>query len=234
MNLRKLIKIVCVGIVTLAFITTPLHAKPKEEKANNGKPKQEKTNNGKPKVKAPRPEKKNRSLNASRKNSNPTDVNVKNTTRDHTIHREKDAAQSKALRPFVERRLNRRMEHGSRKGEQKLIRNLNRSLLRLSRSNWSYHPHDNRGQGNSGKVDMLDPFGHDKDSDRKELYGNRGRVIRDPVPEPEPIIPEPEPVIPEPEPEPILPEPEPEPEPTIPEPEPDPGIDPDPIPEFPF
>ena len=49
-----------------------------------------------------------------------------------------------------------------------------------------------------GKVDMLDPFGHDKDSDRKELYGNNGRVIRvvepppDPDPEPEPE-PEPEP-----------------------------------------
>ena len=28
-----------------------------------------------------------------------------------------------------------------------------------------------------GKVDMLDPFGHDKDSDRKELYGNNGRPI---------------------------------------------------------
>ena len=36
------------------------------------------------------------------------------------------------------------------------------------------------------RPDMLSPFGHDKDSDRKELYGNRGRVIRESQPEPEP------------------------------------------------
>ena len=86
-------------------------------------------------------------------------------------------------------------------------------------SGWAKHPRDIRGQGNMGKVDMLDPYGHDKDSDRKELYGNRGRVIRDPLPDVEPV--------PEPDPDPI-PEPEPEPE-----PEPSPDPDPSPIP-FPF
>jgi len=37
-----------------------------------------------------------------------------------------------------------------------------------------------------GRVDMQDPFGHDKDSDRKELYGNNGRPIR--ISEVDPII----------------------------------------------
>jgi len=68
---------------------------------------------------------------------------------------------------------------------------------------WSFNPHDTRGQGNMGKPDMLDPYGRDKDSDRKELYGNRGRVIKTDIPEPEPPVPEP----PAPEPEPPAPEP---------------------------
>lgn len=42
---------------------------------------------------------------------------------------------------------------------------------------WNFNPKDDRGQGNNSKHDMLDPYGHSKD-DRMELYGNRGRVIR--------------------------------------------------------
>ncbi len=210
MNFRKLVTITCIGVITLAFAATPLHAKPKEEKGNNGKPK----------VKVPKPEKGNQSLKISKKNSTPANIKVKNVSRDHTIHKEKDASQSKALRPIVQDRLDRRAEHSLRKSEQMLIRDLNRSLLRLNQSNWSYHPRDDRGQGNMGKVDMLDPFGHDKDSDRKELYGTRGRVIKEIIPEPEPEPP-------------IEPEPEPPPEPDPP-PEPEPPPEPDPIPEFPF
>lgn len=75
----------------------------------------------------------------------------------------------------------------------------------LERARWFHNPNDERGQGNMGKVDMIAPYGHDKDSDRKELYGNRGRVVREPEPEPEPD-PEPEP---EPEPWPPIPPPSP-------------------------
>ena len=102
------------------------------------------------------------------------------------------------------------------------------SLSKLENSKWFYNPKDERGQGNMGKPDMLDPYGHDKDSDRMELYGNRGRVIKPepppepPPPEPPPPEPEPEPPPPEPEPEPPPPEPEPEPPPPEPEPEPPP------------
>ncbi len=123
------------------------------------------------------------------------------------IYREKTASQNRALRPLAQKQSDRRMERAIRKNEKVMIRGLGASLRKLDKARWSYHPRDDRGQGNMGKVDMLDPFGHNKDSDRKELYGNRGRVIReiiepDPPPEPEPDpIPEPEPE-PDPEPEP--------------------------------
>jgi hypothetical protein len=98
-------------------------------------------------------------------------------------------------------------------GDEAILNNLEEALKKLEHAKWAYHPNDQRGQGNMGSVVMLAPFGHDKDSDRMELYGNRGRVIR--IEEPEPT--------PEPVPDP-LPEPEPEPEPTPePEPEPDPA-----------
>ena len=51
-------------------------------------------------------------------------------------------------------------------------------LNALEHARWSNNPHDDRGQGNMGKPTMQDPFGFDKDSDRKELYGNNGRPIR--------------------------------------------------------
>lgn len=89
-----------------------------------------------------------------------------------------------------------------------ILIDLREALFELENARWSYNPHDERGQGNMGEVDMLAPYGHDKDSDRMELYGNRGRVIRAVEPEPEPT--------PEPDPQPT-PEPEPEPEP-VPEP----------------
>jgi len=60
------------------------------------------------------------------------------------------------------------------------------SKIKEEASKWSYNPNDDRGQGNTGKPEMIAPFGHDKDSDRKEVYGNRGRIIKQEEPEPEP------------------------------------------------
>jgi hypothetical protein len=110
-----------------------------------------------------------------------------------------------------------------------LKQEVHRNLLRQERAReeharWWYNPNDDRGQGNMGRVMMLCPYGHDRD-DRKELYGNRGRVIK-PQPTPEPPAPEPEPTpdpTPEPTPEPPAPEPEPTPDPT---PEPPPNYPP--------
>lgn len=122
--------------------------------------------------------------------------------------------------------------------EQLLNRKLEQSLNRLENDHFANHPLDTRGQGNMGKPDMLDPYGFNKDN-RLELYGNRGRVIKEePVPEPDPLpdpdpVPEPEPIpdpVPDPEP---TPDPVPDPEPT-PEPTPDPIPEPDPVPEVPF
>ncbi len=113
----------------------------------------------------------------------------------------------------------------SRKNKN-ILNNLDKALNKLNKARCNYNPNDIRGQGNMGRVNMLDPYGHDKDSDRMELYGNRGRVLKESIPKPEPVpepIPEP---VPEPEP---IPEPVPEPEP-IPEPVPEP----DPLPEPPL
>ena len=121
-----------------------------------------------------------------------------------------------------------REENRDRIKEHKAYKNLNKS----EHSRWDYNPRDDRRQGNRSIHDMLDPYGHDKDSDRKALYGNNGRIIREPLPDPEPDpLPDPDPEpdpVPEPEP---TPDPVPEPEPT---PTPEPEPDPDPIPEMPF
>ncbi len=84
-------------------------------------------------------------------------------------------------------------------GKNRVLFNLNKALKKLRHARWFYNPNDARGQGNMGKPDMLDPYGHDKDSDRKELYGSNGRVVKLLEPEPEP---EPDPD-PDPDPEPI-------------------------------
>ncbi len=135
---------------------------------------------------------------------------------------------SKAKKPVLSRR------HLERKRNRELVGELGLAMNRLENSRWYHNPNDDRGQGNMGKVDMLDPYGHDKDSDRMELYGNRGRLIRllDPVAEPEPPPESPSAPEPLPEPEPV-PEPEPEPEP-VPIPAPEPPLAPEPPPEPPF
>lgn len=76
-----------------------------------------------------------------------------------------------------------------------LISNFEMAIGKLrtsDRSGWDRHPMDTRGQGNMGKVDMMDPYGFSKDN-RMELYGNRGRVIREPVLPPPPPAEEPPP-----------------------------------------
>ena len=102
----------------------------------------------------------------------------------------------------------------AREQNEQILKKLQESLAKLERSRWAYNPNDTRGQGNMGRPAMISPYGQDKDSDRLALYGNRGRVIKEPEPTP---TPPPEPV---PEPTPI-PEPTPDPTPTPP-PEPDP------------
>lgn len=120
-------------------------------------------------------------------------------------------------------------KHAVQSEMQLTLTNLQEVLNKVQNSKWWYNAHPESESGNMGKPEMLDPYGHDKDSDRMELYGNRGRVIKTPVVEPAPE-PEQEPPVIEPEPEPIpeppVIEPEPEPEPPLPEPEPEPELPP--------
>ena len=131
-------------------------------------------------------------------------------------------------------------DENQRGQKQEVQRNLLRQeRARQEHSRWWYNPNDDRGQGNMGQVTMLSPYGHDKDSNRMELYGNRGRVIKaEPAPEPPSPVPNPEPTpIPEPTPTPTpepTPTPAPAPEPTpTPAPAPEPAPTPEPPPNYP-
>lgn len=86
-------------------------------------------------------------------------------------------------------RHDRSIEANSRANEGK--EKIDRMAKAFENAKWWYNPKDTRGQGNMGKPTMLAPFGFDKDSDRKELYGNNGRPIKgfvDPGPVPDPDI----------------------------------------------
>jgi hypothetical protein len=217
--------------------SAPLYAAPKEEKSNKSKV-EENSTNGNASDQARDSEKKMSLGQGPEKRlehaNNPRGHNMKNLRNEHTIQRKESFSQERALRPVIQESTASPIERQIQKNDRILIRDLQKSLDKLNQSRWAYHPRDERGQGNMGRVDMLDPYGHDKTSDRKELYGNRGRVIREIIP-PEPV-PEPEPVpVPEPQPEPQPePTPEPAPDPTpVPQPEPTPPPV-DPIPDFPF
>jgi hypothetical protein len=118
----------------------------------------------------------------------------------------------------------------NRQNENRLaLADLKKALQQLEHSRWAYNPNDTRGQGNMGRPNMLDPYGQNKDN-RMELYGNRGRVIKEVAPEPPAPPPDPVPVpVPVPEP---TPEPDPTPTPT-PTPDPIPTPPPEPAPYFP-
>jgi membrane protein involved in colicin uptake len=86
--------------------------------------------------------------------------------------------EAESQRGGSERSLERRHEPGERKEHAKVqVASLVDSLNKLEHARWSYNPHDTRGQGNMGKVDMRDPFGFDKDSGREGA--ERGRPIRE-------------------------------------------------------
>lgn len=68
----------------------------------------------------------------------------------------------------------RRDEHSNRKEDKAHGRDFAKSF---EKARWSHNPHDDRGQGNMGKPNMRDPYGHDKDSGREG--SERGRPIRE-------------------------------------------------------
>jgi len=64
-----------------------------------------------------------------------------------------------------------------REAAQAHVESLLKSLNKFEKARWDYNPHDTRGQGNMGKVNMRDPYGFDKDSGREK--SERGRPIRE-------------------------------------------------------
>lgn len=207
MKLFKVTSKIFVVIMICSLFTATVYAAKKQDRTKLSKPKNESkknnsnANNGKQKT-LPSIEKKQ--------------VKQKNIIKKDINH---------DMRMLYKQSIQKQKKHSQNANSQKnktILNSLTKALSKLHTARYNYNPNDTQEQGNMGKVNMLDPYGHDKDSDRMELYGNRGRAIKEPVIEPEP---EPQP---EPEPEP-QPEPEPEPQP---EPEPEPLPEPPPEPPF--
>lgn len=70
-------------------------------------------------------------------------------------------------------------DHGvrGREAAKAHVDELLKSLNKMEKARWDYNPHDTRGQGNMGKVDMRSPYGFDKNSGREG--SERGRPIRE-------------------------------------------------------
>lgn len=174
MKHRNTFKVILGVVVVMALALNPLYAAPKEGKVNKGKAK-------------------GHAISRGRHNTH-NDSIQRNHALKAIFRQDRRKVCPPALLPQTVH---------TRKNKQ-LLEDLESALNKFEHSKWFYNPHDDRGQGNMGKVDMLDPYGHDKDSDRLALYGNRGRVIRivEPLPEPEPPPSQDPPPEPESEPEP--------------------------------
>ena len=178
----RVVKIIVIGMMVSAFLVGQAYSAPKENKGKKGQ-NVEKTNN-------------NSQVDKGKSNSG--QVKGKSALNKQRGRRANEAKRQREARD-AERNLNNdnnglalRADKSQGKKEKNLPRALG-LIDSLSRARWSHNPHDTRGQGNMGKPDMLDPFGHDKDSNRKELYGNNGRPIR--VDEEPPTEPPPEPIL---------------------------------------
>jgi len=180
----RVIKILFIGMIVSVFLVGQAYSAPK---GNNGKAQNEKVNKGK---------------SQAAKANNGNNKAVSQTRGQAAVHKQQARRSSEAKQKREAR--NKSEKHNSflNNGKSDLASNNHSTkanngrrnsgnvknekekrtidlLGALDRARWSYNSHDDRGQGNMGKVDMLDPFGHDKDSDRKELYGNNGRPIRE-------------------------------------------------------
>jgi len=190
----RVVKIMLIGIIVSVFLVGQAYSAPKGNngKANNGNANNGNANNGNTN---------NGNSQAAKVNKGNNKVAAQNKGQ-AAVHKQQARRSSEANRKREER--NRSSDHKSSlsKGNSDLAFNNRDSRGNSGRRNgengkneqskkavdllnafdharWSYNPHDTRGQGNMGKVDMQDPFGFDRDSDRKELYGNNGRPIRE-------------------------------------------------------
>jgi hypothetical protein len=196
-GMKKLLNALIMGMVIVIFAAGQAYSAPKGNngknngKANNGNANNGKANNGNANNGNAQAAKANKGNNKAvaqkrgqaavhkqqaRRNN---EANQKREARNRAEDRNPSLNKGNDDLAFNNRsnRANNERRDGAEMKKEKADRALD-LIGSLNRARWSHNPHDTRGQGNMGKVDMLDPFGHDKDSDRKELYGNNGRPIR--------------------------------------------------------
>jgi len=174
----RMIKVILIGIIVSVFLVGQAYSAPKGNngKGNNGNANNGKANKGNNKAAAQNKGQAAVHKQQARRNS---EANRRREERNRFAHDKPSQGNDNDL-AFNKR--NNRANNERRNGEEMKKEKADRALDlvgALNRARWDHNPHDDRGQGNMGKVDMLDPFGHDKDSDRKELYGNNGRPIQD-------------------------------------------------------
>ena len=188
----KILKTLFMAMVCITLVAAPAYAspgkgkgewKPKQTPGNNG-------NNGKGNSgKSNAGNKGGKSVTHS--NNGQSNKSVSNPApaksaqqRKNSIDRARGQADVRANRPdkgkgsrkSAERIRGKSDDH--RKAKVDKVKNL---FAALGKARWSHNPHDDRGQGNMGNVDMRDPYGHDKDSGREK--SERGRPIREEEPE---------------------------------------------------
>lgn len=168
-------------VIASMFVAAQAYSAPKED---NGKAKNEKSNNGKSEeAKANNGNNKSSAQSAGQAEVHKQQARRANEAQQKREARNRFVQHDPALKndnnnhPSKINRVNIAKRSGEEMRDERAARGID-LVEALNRARWSYNPHDTRGQGNMGKPDMLDPFGHDKDSDRKELYGNNGRPIR--------------------------------------------------------
>lgn len=179
MKRHNLLKVLCVGIVTVALIlNTGLVFASQGKGQDNGKGK-DKTedspgNNGQ----------NNGNQGQGRNNAERGQANPHSDPEKRRRNIENDRSQ-------VDIRANRPEWKSDREIRGKIIdtdrvreaKDKKVNLLEtLQKARWSYNPYDERGQGNMGKPLMRDPYGFDKDSGREK--GERGRPSRGNIEEP--------------------------------------------------
>lgn len=202
MNMKPSMKVMIV-ILTLTLIALPVEAAPGGNGNGNGNANGNGNENG------------NENANGNQNNNgHQNQANNNHSENKGRTQQIQEAIAKQARRNEVQRNRDARNIRDHQPAVNHNSDGNNRSKTNTAKSEngkWWKHPFDTRGQGNNGTPRMLNPYGFDKDSDRKELYGNNGRPIKekedvpeepapaDPLPVEEPLADEtlPEEILPE-------------------------------------
>jgi len=188
----RVLKIVLIGMIVSIFLVGQAYSAPKgnngkSNKANNGNANNGKANNNNA----------NNGKAQAAKSNLGNNKAVSQTKGKSTVHKQQARRSQEANRKRQER--NRSVDRNNNGNSNLAFNNRpsnNRDRTRgnvrndranraldlldsLDRARWSHNPHDDRGQGNMGKPDMQDPFGHDKDSGREKWEHARPEHVKD-------------------------------------------------------